>query len=190
MYPAEDLIWDNTNKALLFREDILTLHSLDEDALEALLERLEESEIDDYTDIRTLIGVEFDENTPWGQLDVGELKLLLFLALEMHEEAKEQVQAFLSYNNNTVERGLFYQAINAVLEITLEDELELDNYVPNLTRMFGENVMANVLGSVDGSVTFYGLTPTNTDLKGLDRHLKLIESYKKLHAHRAKHAAQ
>ncbi|MEC8081271.1 MAG: OsmC domain/YcaO domain-containing protein, partial [Pseudomonadota bacterium] len=86
VYPADDLIWDNTNKALLFREDILNIHSLDDEALEALLERLEESELDNYNDIRTLIGVEFDENTPWGQLDVGELKLLLFLALQMHEE--------------------------------------------------------------------------------------------------------
>ena len=186
--PADDLIWDNTNKALLFREDILNIHSLDDEALEALLERLEESELDNYNDIRTLIGVEFDENTPWGQLDVGELKLLLFLALQMHEEAKDQVQEFLSYNNNTVERGLFYQAISAVLEITLDDELELDDFLPNLSRMFGKEVMENVVGSVNGTVKFYGLTPTSMKLEGLDRHLKLIDSYKKLHAHRAKKA--
>ncbi|CUB04100.1 OsmC domain/YcaO domain-containing protein [Marinomonas fungiae] len=188
VYPADDLIWDNTNKALLFREDILNIHSLDDEALEALLERLEESELDNYNDIRTLIGVEFDENTPWGQLDVGELKLLLFLALQMHEEAKDQVQEFLSYNNNTVERGLFYQAISAVLEITLDDELELDDFLPNLSRMFGKEVMENVVGSVNGTVRFYGLTPTSMKLEGLDRHLKLIDSYKKLHAHRAKKA--
>jgi ribosomal protein S12 methylthiotransferase accessory factor len=188
VYPAEDLIWDNTNKALYFREDILNIHSLDDEALTDLLERLEESELDNYTDVRTLIGIEFDENTPWGQLDVGELKLLLFLALQMHEEAKEQVSEFLSYNNNTVERGLFYQAVNAVLDIALDDELELEDYLPNMTRMFGEEVMGNVVGSVNGDVKFYGLTPTSMQLEGLDRHLKLIESYKKLHAFRAKKA--
>ncbi|WP_417503444.1 OsmC domain/YcaO domain-containing protein [Marinomonas gallaica] len=186
VYPADDLIWDNTNKALLFREDILNIHSLDDEALGELLERLEESEIDHYTDIRTLIGVEFDENTPWGQLDVGELKLLLFLSLQMHEQAKDQVQEFLSYNTNTVERGLFYQAINTVLEIILDDELELDDYLLNLSRMFGKEVMANVVGSVEGTVKFYGLTPTNMKLEGLDRHLKLIDNYKKLHAYRAR----
>lgn len=190
VYPADDLIWDNTNKALLFREDILNIHSLDDEALEALLVRLEESELDNYNDIRTLIGVEFDENTPWGQLDVGELKLLLFLALQMHEEAKDQVQEFLSYNNNTVERGLFYQAISAVLEIALDDELELEDFLPNLSRMFGKEVMENVVGSVNGTVKFYGLEPTNMKLEGLDRHLKLIDSYKKLHAYRAKKHAE
>ena len=27
VYPVEDLIWDNTNKALDYREDILNIHS-------------------------------------------------------------------------------------------------------------------------------------------------------------------
>src|SRR5690606_9506240 len=68
IYPVEDLIWDNTNKALRFRADILNLHSLDDAALEALLERLQYEELDDYTDIATLIGIDFDDNTVWGQL--------------------------------------------------------------------------------------------------------------------------
>ena len=62
VYPVEDLIWDNTNKALLFRADILNLHRLDEEELQGLVERLVESELDDYTDITTLIGIEFDDN--------------------------------------------------------------------------------------------------------------------------------
>ncbi|MGM0515222.1 MAG: hypothetical protein ACQER3_21390, partial [Pseudomonadota bacterium] len=33
-----------------------------------------------------------------------------------------------------------------------------------------------------GSVRFHGLTPTNMQLDGLEKHLRLIESYKKLHA--------
>lgn len=80
VYPIEDLVWDNTNKALLFRADILNLHRLDDDSLESLLDRLENNELDDYGDIATLIGVEFDENTEWGQLTVLELKLLINLA--------------------------------------------------------------------------------------------------------------
>ncbi len=48
IYPVEDLIWDNTNKALLFRADILNLHRLDDASLEALLDRLENSELDEY----------------------------------------------------------------------------------------------------------------------------------------------
>ena len=186
IYPIEDLVWDNTNKALLFRHDILNLHSLDDRKLSALLERLENNELDEYGDIATLIGVEFDENTPWGQLTVLELKLLIHLALKQFDEANELVGAFLQYNDNTVERKLFYQALSAVLEILLDDDLEIDDYISNLHRMFGNERMDAVMGSVEGTLRFYGLTPTSSKLEGLDRHHRLIDSYRKIHAARSK----
>lgn len=189
IYPVEDLIWDNTNKALLFRADILNLHSLNDRGLKSLLRNLENSDVDDYTDITTLIGVEFDDNTVWGQLTILELKLLIHLALKKYDDAKELTETFLQYNDNTVERGLFYQALNAALEVQMDSELEMSDFEPNFRRMFGNERMDAVLGSLDGSVRFHGLTPTNMQLEGLDRHLRLIESYKKLHAARAKVAA-
>ena len=190
VYLVEDLVWDNTNKALLYREDILNLHRLDDEQLEALVERLEEADEDDYTEIKTLIGIEFDENTEWGQLTILELKLLIYVALQQFEEAKDLVEQFLQFNTNTVERGLFYQCMNVVLEVILDDEMELEDYEHNFRRMFGDARMDAVLGSIEGTVRFYGLTETNTQLKGLDRHLRLIDSYKKLHAARAKFVAQ
>ena len=189
VYPIEDLIWDNTNKALLFRNDILNLHRLDNANLRALLERLENNELDEYGDIATLIGIEFDENTPWGQLTVLELKLLINLAIKQFDEAHELVSAFLQYNDNTVERRLFYQALNAVLEILLANDLEIDNYIMNFRRMFGDERMDAVMGSVDGSSRFYGLTPTNLRLEGLDRHHRMIDSFRKLHIARSKASA-
>src|SRR5690554_6404827 len=190
VYPVDDLIWDNTNKALLFREDILNLHRLDDDSLQALVDRLEESELDHYGDIITLIGVEFDENTVWGQLTILELKLLIHLALGNLEPALELVEEFLQYNDNTVERGLFYQAMQAVLEVVLDDELELEDFEPNFRRMFGDERMDAVIGSVQGSVRFHGLTPTSMNLEGLERHQRMIDSLKKLHRTRARAAMQ
>jgi ribosomal protein S12 methylthiotransferase accessory factor len=188
IYPVEDLVWDNTNKALLFRKDILNLHTLDDASLEALLERLENNELDDYGDIATLIGIEFDENTDWGQLTVMELKLLIHLALQQFEEAQDLVGAFLQYNDNSLARGLFYQALNVVLEVWLDDALEMDDYEANFRKMFGNDRMDAALGTIDGSVRFYGLTPTSMQLEGLDRHHRLIDSYKKIHAARARAA--
>ncbi len=185
IYPVEDLVWDNTNKALLYRADILNLHSLSVVGLRSLVKRLEQSDQDDYTTITTLIGIEFDDNTVWGQLTILELKLLIYLALKKFEEAKELVEAFLQYNDNTVERGLFYQALNAALEVTLDEDMNIDDYLVNFRRMFGNPRMDAVMGSIDGSVRFYGLTPTSLKLEGLDRHLRLVDSYKKLHAARA-----
>ncbi|WP_085716563.1 OsmC domain/YcaO domain-containing protein [Pseudomonas sp. B28(2017)] len=189
IYPVEDLIWDNTNKALQFRADILNLHSLSKVGLRTLAKGLENSELDDYTDITTLIGIEFDDNTPWGKLTILELRLLIYLALQKFDQAKDLVEAFLQYNDNTVERGLFYQAVNVVLEMQLDDDLELSDYEANFRRMFGNERMDAAIGSVNGSVRFYGLTPTSMKLEGLDRHLRLIDSYKKLHMARARVAA-
>ena len=186
VYPIEDLIWDNTNKALLFRSDILNLLSLDDASLAILLDRLENNELDEYGDIATLIGIEFDENTVWGQLTVLELKLLIHLALRQFEAAQELVGAFLQYNDNTLERKLFYQALDAVLAIELDSTLEISDYISNLRRMFGDDRMDAVLGSIDGSVRFYGLIPTNLKLEGLDRHQRLLDSLMKLHAARGK----
>ena len=185
IYPIEDLVWDNTNKALLFREDILNLHRLNDQQLTTLLERLENNELDEYADIATLIGIEFDENTEWGQLTVLELKLLINLALKQLEAAQDLVGAFLQYNDNTVERKLFYQALNVVLEVVLDAELDIENYEHNFRRMYGNDRMDAVLGSVNGSVRFFGLTPTSMKLEGLDRHHRLIDSLKKLQLARA-----
>jgi len=185
VYPVEDLIWDNTNKSLDYREDILNLHILSEDQLVALAERLEDSQQDNYIDIKTLIGVEFDENTVWGQLTILELKILIYLALGALEDAIELVGEFLQYNDNTVERGLFYQAIHVVLEVTIDESMELEDYMSNFNRMFGEEAMEQVVGSVFGEIRFHGLTPTSMNLEGLDKHQRLIESYKKLHQARA-----
>jgi len=190
VYPVEDLVWDNTNKALLFREDILNLHQLNDASLKALLTRLENNELDDYGDIATLIGIQFDENTAWGQLTVLELKLLINLALQQFEDAHDLVGAFLQYNDNTVERGLFYQALNVVLEVLLDDELEIEDYEFNFRRMFGNDRMDAAFGSVEGDVRFFGLIPTSTKLEGLDRHHRLIDSYRKLHTARANAAAK
>ncbi|MDC1311314.1 OsmC domain/YcaO domain-containing protein [Burkholderiales bacterium] len=185
IYPIEELIYSNTNEALLFRSDILNLHALSDDRLVKLLKRLYNSELDDYSDISTLIGIAFDENTVWGQLTVLELKLLIHLALKQLDKALELARAFLQYNDNTADRGLFYQALSVVLEVLLDDELTLDRYATNFRRMFGHGRMDAVMGSVNGTIRFFGLTPTNMRLDGLDRHNRLIDSYKKIHKARA-----
>ena len=110
---------------------------------------------------------------------------MIHLALKQFEEAHELVGAFLQYNDNTVERKLFYQALNVVLEVVLDDGLELDDYELNFRRMFGNARMDAVMGSVDGSVRFFGLTPTSMKLEGLERHQRLLDSYRKLHKARA-----
>ncbi len=181
IYPVEDLIWDNTNKALEFRSDILDIHALDDERLETLVQRLEDSDLDNYTLISELIGIAFDENSVWGQLDVGELKILIYLALGALEPAQELVENFLTFNDNSVERKLFFQAVNAAIFIALEDDLCIDDYHKNLSKMFGLETAQAAIDLVAGRIKFFGLDLVGKDLCGVDRHKRLIESYIKLH---------
>lgn len=180
IYLPEELIWDNHNKSLEFRDSILNLHSLDKKGLTTLVKKLEESEIDNYTTIAELIGIAFDENSVWGQMTIGELKALSYLSLKKFEDAKALVEMLSTFSNSLPERKKFYQALNVVLDIELNEELELNNFLPNLTRMYGTQLMEAVTKSVTGEMRFYGLPQTNSNLAGIDKHLKLIESYKKL----------
>ena len=109
------------------------------------------------------------------------------MALGKHEEAKEWVGIFLQYNDNVPARRRFYQVLDIVLDITLREDLELQNYIPNLTRMYGEELLGNATSSVSGKIRFFGLTPTNMRLDGIDKHSRLIESYEKLQIARDQH---
>ena len=69
----------------------------------------------------------------------------------------------------------------------LDEALALGEHLVNFSRMFGEVRMEAAVGSADGSVRFFGLTPESMQLEDLDRHQRLLDSYRKLHAARARH---
>ena len=187
IYPPEDLIWDNNNQGVVFRSDILNIHSLNKEELLILVGNLEKSELDDYMPITDLIGVAFDDNTPWGKCTIGELKGLIYLAVGNLEDAKSQVEAFLQYNDNTPQRRKFYQVLDVVLETIINTELDLKNYFNNLNRIFDSELLKCAIESATGELKFFGLTPTDMNLSGIDKHQRLVESYKKLQIARCKY---
>ncbi len=180
IYNPEDLIWDNNNQALHFREDILNIHSLSKEGLKGLVDKLEGSEIDNFMPIIELIGIAFDENSVWGELVIGELKCLIYLALGDLESSKEYVELFFTFNDNSPQRRKFYQALNVILDIELNQDLAFKDYQSALERMYGKEMVKICLKTVKGEIRFYGLTPTDLNLKNEDKHLRLIDSYKKL----------
>ncbi len=180
IYPIDDLIWDNNNQAIEFRERVLNIHQLSNAQLAKLIEDLDESEIDNYMPISELIGIAFDDNSTWSQLTIAETKCLSYLKLRDFESAKEICEMLATFSDSTPERKRFYQVLNNTLDIELSEELEVSDYEESFKRMYGETLVNAALGSVDGSIHFYNLPPTDMNLAGIDKHLKLLESYKKL----------
>lgn len=180
IYPIEDIIWDNNNKGVAFRKRILTIHELNSTELSQLVTELEDSELDEYMPITDLIGIAFDDTTPWGRCTVGELKGLIYLAIGNIDEAKAQVEAFNHYNDNTPKRRKFYQVLGVVLDIVCDSDLDFKNYEKNLTKMYGKELLKAAHDCATAKIKFYGLTPTDMNLSGIDKHTKLIASYKKI----------
>lgn len=181
IYQTEDLIWDNNNDALHFRNDILDLHKLDSNQLQILVDKLEDSEIDNYTNITEIIGVSFEEASTWGQLTIGELKSLIYLALKNFEAAKELVELFLTFNDTNDSRRKYFQLLNIILDINLSPELNIEDYEASLLRMYGKELYDISLKTTTGEIRFYGLQETDMNFKNNLKHQKLIESYLKLH---------
>lgn len=179
IYLAEDLIWDNNNQALKYRDDILSIHQLSDKELKKLVQKLEDSELDNYLSISELIGVAFEETSGWGQLVMGELKALIHLALANYDQAKELVEMLMTFNDHSLERRKFFQVLNTVLDLAIQD-LDFEDYQENMTKMFGEELLQTAVACVQGELKFFGLSVTDKNLSGLDKHHRLIQSYEKL----------
>lgn len=180
IYEVEDLIWDNNNRAIQFREEILNIHNLDDKQLKSLVTKLEDSEIDNYTPISELIGVAFEEASVWGQADIGQLKSMIYLALKDYKAAKEYVEMFLTFNDNSSDRVKYHQLLNILLDIELNEDLSYKNFEYNLKRMYGDKLLNNTLKAIRGEIKFYGLDRIDNNLNAIEKHSRLIRSYEKL----------
>ena len=180
IYSSEDLVCDNNNRSIDFREDILNIHRLDNSKLEALLTRLEESELDDFMPITELIGVVFDQGTHWSQLTIGELKLHTALAVKDFDMAKHLAEIIVTFGGKTKELMGFYRALDSILDTKIDATLNLIDYKQNFEKLYTVKVVTNVLSVIDGDQKFIGLEETDSNLKGLKTHAKLIESFNKL----------
>lgn len=186
IYQPDDLIWDNNNRALQFREEILNIHKLNEKEWNLLVEKLEDSGLDNFMPISELIGVLFDETDPWGQSVVGELKGFLYLALGLLDEAAPYFSELDTFFDGTVERKRFYQALNQRISLELREECHWQDFKDAFEKIHGPELSQIIDQLVLGKSPFYGLYPTDLKFTGNPKHQRLVESYRKIHSHRKK----
>ena len=180
IYPVDDLVWNNNNEGALFREDILSLKQLAAPQLQSILDRLDEGGYNDYQRVAEFIGVAPDPGTAWARLRIGELKAMLCLALK-NDEAIEWVSWCLNIDQFDKEATRFYLCLQALLEIDMDEERQLEDYTDSLKLMFDEKTLADCLDVVSGKEKFFGLHSPGLSLDGFVMHNKLLEGYKKLH---------
>ncbi len=181
IYPVDDLLWSNNNEGALFREAILSLENLDEEAWLAILENLEEGEFNDMQKVAEFIGVVPDSNTAWEHLQIGELKAMLALALKDYELALQWMNWCLHIGQLDEKRTRHYRCLHALLEITLDEEKEYADYEMSLELMYSKQSVKICVELIEGNELFYGLHSPGLSLAGFARHKKLLEGYAKVH---------
>jgi ribosomal protein S12 methylthiotransferase accessory factor len=180
IYQPEDLAWDNNNAGASVRERILGAHELSQEELMELHEELENKGFDDMLLVAHGIGVIPDMGTLWADLRFGEFKTMLALAAKHHELALAGTDWCLHFAPLKPQRKLLYLCLNTLLQIEMNDNLNTNEYLPTIEKMYGKDLVENAQKMINGFDKFDGLHESDLNLKGFEMHQKLITSYEKL----------
>lgn len=177
IYLPDELKWHNNNQALPHRNTLFTLAEAGTDAWQALLDTLEDDNVNDQMSVLEWAGIVGDPNTAWERLRVGELKLWLLLALGEHDAAFEQLEMVRASGNLVEEDTQRFNALASVLELWVAGEA-LDDYARALSFYHGE-AFAEARALAGGETHFPGLDAMNPDAPTVG-HKRLLEAYAKV----------
>ncbi len=175
IYPIDDLEWNNNSVGNQLHQSLLHLPELDDAALRALLDTLDELGLDDQRPVPALIGLAEDAWSLWHDLRVGELKLLIALAIQDADATREGCQWVRHFDQLDEERRLVYRCVETLLEMA--DNAE--HYRDSLLSLYGSYSLNTAQAMLRGEARFFGLDAPGMDLKGCVTHQRLLEAYRK-----------
>ena len=184
IYPADDLIYANSNMGMDWREILLDLPHFhhDQETYQELLDELDEQDIDDATRVREFIGIVAPKASGWTTLRIGELKSMLYLALG--DLAMALDWANWTYNMNssvfTAERANYYRCLISSLELFMDNKRTPQQYRMVFEKMYGKDAVAFAWGAIQGGSPFYNLPASDETLANFSEHQKLLAAYAKL----------
>ena len=184
IYPADDLIYANSNMGMDWREILLDLPHFhhDPETYQELLDELDEQGIDDATRVREFIGIVAPKASGWTTLRIGELKSMLYLALG--DLAMALDWANWTYNMNssvfTAERANYYRCLINSLELFMDSQRDPQQYRMVFEKMYGKDAVAFAWSAIQGGNPFYNLPASDETLANFDEHQKLLAAYAKL----------
>ena len=179
IYPFDDLEYENNSFGNEIREPVLFLPELDDEECEALLDTLNDSGIDDQRPVSALIGLAPDAGSFWEDLRVGELKLLLALAIADEEATREGCEWIRHFGQIAAQRLRVYRCIESLLG--LSDTGDFDTYRLALESLYGQATLDQARALLTREERFFGISPLGFELIGCQLHQRLLEAYGKVH---------
>jgi ribosomal protein S12 methylthiotransferase accessory factor len=180
IYQTEDLVWDNNNSGARLREPILNIHNLSVEQKNNLMSAIEEQGYDDMMLVPQALGIIADANSKWSTLRFGELKAMLAMSISDYEAAKEQTDWLLHFAPLKDDARRWYLCLNTLLEFQTNSTQKETDYLQNMKKMFGEDLLSQAQKVIKNEISFHGLEKTSMNLEGFEMHQKLITSYEKL----------
>jgi ribosomal protein S12 methylthiotransferase accessory factor len=180
IYQPDDLAWDNNNAGADLRAAILSAHELSQDELMELHSGLEEKGFDDMLLLSHAMGIIPDAGTVWADLRIGEFKAMVAFAAKNYELAKAGSDWCLHFAPLKPERRLMYLCLKTLLEIEMNDDVNINDFMPTVERMYGKELVERAQSVINGFEKFPDLHESDTNLKGFEMHQKLLTSYEKL----------
>ncbi|MGJ8524497.1 Ribosomal protein S12 methylthiotransferase accessory factor YcaO [Halomonadaceae bacterium LMG 33818] len=178
IYLPDELRWNNNNQTLEHRATLFDLNGAEPEAWEALLEDLESFAVNEQMRVLEWAGIVGDAGTPWARLRVGELKLWLMLALELFDEAREQLNMVLASGHLSSEERLSLRALSDVLDLYVND-FDVNDFEPALLGYYGEEVLQQAKALASGETRFPGLNKMDLEVP-TQAHGRLLEAYAKV----------
>ncbi len=175
IYPFEELEFENNSVGNLIRPALARLPELSDDECADLLDLIVELELADDRLVTVLIGLAPDADSPWTDIRVGEIKLLLALALGDDDAILEGCTWIAQYGQRSDARLKVYRCIADLAQLDDPSPFE-----PALALMYGRETLEQALALFNQDERFFGLTKLGSDFEGSAIHQRLLEAYRKV----------
>ncbi|HHB1424177.1 TPA: 30S ribosomal protein S12 methylthiotransferase accessory factor YcaO [Serratia odorifera] len=194
IYPAEDLLLANNSMGAHLRDLLLALPDSDwapEEYL-ALIERLDDEGLDDFTRVRELLGIASGKDNAWHTLRVGELKSMLALAGGDMDQALIWTEWTQDFNASVLsaQRSNYYRCLQTLLLLAQEPDRDPAQYYGAFVKMYGQEAVDATSAAMSGEARFNGLFAVDSDLQALPAHQALLAAYEKLQQAKRRHWAK
>jgi ribosomal protein S12 methylthiotransferase accessory factor len=125
--------------------------------------------------VTVLIGLAPDADSPWADIRVGEIKLLLALALGDDEAILEGCTWIAQYGQRSEARLKVYRCIAGLVQFDDPSPFE-----PALALMYGRETLEQAFALFNQDERFFGLTKLGSNFEGSAIHQRLLEAYRKV----------
>lgn len=181
IYPVEELQWNNNTVGNLVRPALLRLPELDEDECNELLDILLDLDLPDNLAITTLIGLAADPGSTWADLRLGELKLLLALAVGDEDAILEGCSWISQLGELGEKRARVYRCIAHIVQLKeLAESDSTEGYETNLKLMYGIDTVQQAQQLLNRETQFFDLGALGENMQGSDMHQRLLAAYRKI----------